>query len=76
MEQIQTSILVFRTNLFTEESILQAGQVLDFEPCIIQWNVDRHDVDRVLRVVMDPPNPFRIIELMKTLGFACEELGD
>ena len=44
-------ILVFKTNLSNTDNIGKVTLSLNHHPHIIEWNVDLHDCDKVLRVV-------------------------
>lgn len=73
----QIKILVFKTNLETEEGIRAVSTVLDDHPQILRWNVDQWDIDNVLRVeAYDASSPGAIIDLVRNVGFICDELPD
>jgi len=77
MNQANPGILVFRTNLSAPEKIAVIRPLLDEHPDIQKWNVDRQDVDCVLRVVPHRQLPAKEVELLlKEKGFLCEELPD
>ena len=67
-------ILVFKTNIQTECDKLRIQNILDSLDSIQQWNIDLHDVDRVLRIVSDTLTPEQIISIVKRRGFDCTEL--
>ena len=67
-------ILIFKTNLADPKSISDLGPVLDIHPHIIQWNVDLHDCDNVLRVVSKNIKAKEIEQLVVNAGYYCEEL--
>ena len=46
----RSKILVFKTNLETEDGIRAVSSVLNDHPGIFKWTVDRWDVDNVLRI--------------------------
>lgn len=70
-------IRVFRTNLEQEEQLRLVQPLLDAHPAVRQWNVDRQDVDHVLRVVVLPGTLSEdIIHLVTGAGCECEELPD
>ena len=50
--------------------------VLNDERRIRKWNVDRSDVDRVLRVQGEHITPEEIAARVRKAGFRCEELPD
>ena len=45
------NILVFKTNLTDAKRISDIEPDMDVHPHIIEWNVDLHDSDNILRVV-------------------------
>jgi len=67
-------ILIFKTNIRTDCDKLRIQQILDTIDSIQQWNIDLHDVDRVLRIVSDALTPEQIISVVKCHGFECTEL--
>lgn len=68
------NILVFKTNIQTENDKLLVQPVLDSHSCISQWNIDQQDIDCVLRVVTDTLTPQQVISVIKQHGFDCAEL--
>jgi len=72
-----TKILVFKTNVETEEGIDAVSAVLNDHPEILRWNVDQWDIDNVLRIeAYEPTSPSLFIEILRNVGFACDELPD
>lgn len=69
-------ILVFKTNIATEDDRAKVAQVLDRQPFIGKWTVDQEDVDCVLRVVATTPAIERIIALVNASAYECAELED
>jgi hypothetical protein len=67
-------ILVFKTNLTDPKYIIDIGSDLDIHPDIIEWNVDQHDCDNVLRIVSNNVSPGTIETLLLNAGYYCEEL--
>ena len=67
-------ILVFKTNLSDTKSIRDVEPDLDIHPHIIEWNVDLHDRDNILRVVSNNISPETIEKLLFYAGYYCEEL--
>lgn len=73
----QRKVLVFKTNLETEDGIQAVSAALNQHPEIIRWNVDHWDVDKVLRVeTYSPSSPHSIMEMVRNAGFVCDELPD
>lgn len=67
-------ILVFKTNLTDTKRISDIGSSLDSHPNVMQWNVDLHDCDKVLRVVIKNVEAKEIEQLILSAGYYCEEL--
>lgn len=67
-------VLVFRTNIRFKKDLRQIGPVLEKEPGVLKWNVDREDTDKVLRIESIQVTPETIIQLISREGFFCEEL--
>jgi cell fate (sporulation/competence/biofilm development) regulator YmcA (YheA/YmcA/DUF963 family) len=67
-------ILVFKTNLRNESHISQVMPSLDHHPQIIEWNVDLHDCDNILRVVSKNIPAAEIEQLLVNAGYFCKEL--
>ncbi|MEJ7769879.1 MAG: hypothetical protein WKF70_09555 [Chitinophagaceae bacterium] len=76
MNTIINDILVFKTNLASEEALDSIRPILDDHPQIMRWNVDHWDIDKVLRVVTNSLAPHTVIEMVRQAGFVCEELPD
>lgn len=43
-------LLIFKTNINTQEKVNKIGALLDKNPLVIDWSVDLLDVDYVLRI--------------------------
>jgi hypothetical protein len=67
-------ILIFKTNIKTKPDQLRVKELFDSHPAINQWNVDRGDVDCVLRIVTDQVKAADIIRLLTETGYQCQEL--
>ena len=76
MNKLLKDILVFRTNLESEEALDTIRPILDDHPQIMRWNVDHWDIDKVLRVEATSLTPHTVIQLVQEAGFDCEELPD
>jgi len=70
------NVLVFRSNIRTEEDIEQISNALDAHPMIDTWSVDLTDADYVLRVISCSLKECDVIKLIGGCGYTCEELGD
>jgi hypothetical protein len=71
-----SEILIFKTNIHTENDVGKIAHFLNSDLHVKKWNVDRDDVDRVLRIECDDHNPDYIIHVITNAGFRCEELLD
>ena len=71
-----SGILVFKTNISSEQDVLKVAAVLVEEEGIKKWNVDRQDEDRILRIESAWLTPKDIIRCVECAGFQCEELMD
>jgi hypothetical protein len=76
MIQETTTILVFQTNIETEIQLKTLALVLNSNAGVQKWNLDRHDVDKVLRVVTDTLLAEDVIQLLSNAGLFCAELPD
>lgn len=70
------TILVFKTNLQFKKDIRLLEPVLNQTVGILRWNVDREDIDKVLRIETNSLQPQEIINLVTRAGYVCEELPD
>jgi hypothetical protein len=73
---IYSDVLVFKTNIQSRTDLESVALFLDLDLRIRKWNVDREDVDHVLRVESDDPNPEFVMDIIRHAGFMCEELTD
>ncbi|MBS1915220.1 MAG: hypothetical protein JST87_03025 [Bacteroidetes bacterium] len=69
-------VLIFKTTIRFKKDVKNIAPILDAEHSVIKWNVDRSDVDHILRVESFNNNINHIIKLMNTAGYDCEELTD
>ena len=67
---------LFKTNILTDEDVEKIRWVLTSESNITRWNIDRDDIDKVLRIECDQLQPDAVIRLLRNAGFECEELPD
>ena len=75
-DAVFSEVLVFKTNILSVEDVEKIGRVLASESNITRWNIDRDDIDKVLRIECDQLQPQAIIKLLRDAGFECEELPD
>ncbi len=69
-------ILIFKTNIETEDARKELGSLLNSHRSIIDWNIDKEDVDKVLRIESELNNTREIMTTINKAGFICEELPD
>lgn len=70
-------LLIFRTDIRSKKKINFLKSVFNKHPVIIDWNIDTHDVDNVLRIeASDHLNETEVINMIKPYGFHCEALPD
>ena len=67
-------ILIFRTNIRFKKDIKNIAGVLNEQPSILKWNIDRADIDKVLRIESTTNNSTELILMIRQAGFHCEEL--
>lgn len=74
MENQIDNILVFATNIKTENDKQKIIEILDANSEINQWTIDQEDIDCVLRIVSDTLSEEQIIELLNDQNFKCSIL--
>jgi hypothetical protein len=74
--EITSQVLIFKTNVTTQDDVRRLATLLNREPAIVQWTIDQHDIDHVLRVISFQLTPVNVIRLVAGAGFLCEELPD
>jgi uncharacterized protein (DUF1786 family) len=67
-------ILLFRTDIKSEEDKQALQPLLDKNKNIEQWNVDLDDEDYVLRIVSYTLKHDQVIEMVQDHGYNCCEL--
>ena len=71
-----SEVLVFKTNILSDEDVEKISHVIASESNITRWNIDRDDIDKVLRIECDQLQPEAVIKVLRDAGFECEELPD
>jgi hypothetical protein len=71
MKHTLNNILVFATNIKTENDKQKISLALDENLEIHQWNIDQEDVDCVLRVVSETLSEEQIINILGDHNFDC-----
>lgn len=74
MENHLENILVFATNIKTENDKLKVSNILEEHSEIHQWNIDQEDIDCVLRIVTKTLSEAQIIQLIDNQNFKCKAL--
>jgi len=69
-------VLVFKTDIGSKTDFETINNVLHQERRIKKWNIDHEDIDHVLRIESGEITPTEVIQLIRTLGYACEELPE
>lgn len=67
-------ILLFKTDIKSEECLAKLYAILDEHEGIDKWNVDIEDQDGVLRIESFTLKHHQIIELINNHGHLCSEL--
>jgi cell fate (sporulation/competence/biofilm development) regulator YmcA (YheA/YmcA/DUF963 family) len=74
MDNTLQNILVFATNIRTENDKQNISRILNQNPAILQWNIDQEDVDCVLRIVSKTLSEAEIINIIGNQDFKCKSL--
>lgn len=74
MENQIENILVFATNIRTENDRQTIASLLNKNPEIHQWTLDQEDIDCVLRIVSYTLSEEEIIALLANENFKCTAL--
>jgi hypothetical protein len=69
-------ILIFKTNIDNEAAHHEVGSILNTHQSVIGWNIDKEDIDKVLRIESRLNNTTEIITTINKAGYICEELPD
>ena len=76
MEDVKMEVLVFKTDIIGKTDSENLGQVLKEDRRIRNWNIDQNDIDNVLRIESSEMSPADVIQLVRDLGYMCEELPE
>jgi hypothetical protein len=71
-----SDILVFKTNILHDEDVEKLALIFSDDARIKKWNIDRNDIDHVLRIESEELDIHEAIALVQHAGFFCEELPD
>lgn len=67
-------ILVFKTNVIDRKQVRKLFPVLKVLDGIQRWNVDLHDIDKVLRIEAVSISPRSVETILQQAGYFCKEL--
>ncbi len=70
------NVFVYRTDIDSEYDLEGIDELLSNHETIIRWNVDREDVDKVLRIESTADNAGELLQAVVRAGYFCEELQD
>jgi len=70
------NILVFKTDIDSDYDLEGVDELLSGYETVVQWNVDREDVDKVLRVESTVNNGSLLQQRMSEAGYLCVEMAD
>ena len=70
------SVIIFKTNIETEQDVSRVASVFSNQPHILRWTVDREDIDHVLRIESKGADELEIKQRVEYAGFMCEDLAD
>ena len=70
------NVFVYRTDIDSDYDLEGIDELLSSHETILRWNVDRDDVDKVLRIESTADNAEELLRTVAGAGFFCEELKD
>ena len=71
------NLIILKSDVDTREKYNTLQLAFSEYPRIKNWNVDSHDIDKVLRIEVDEPiREFDIIQFCRNNGINCESLPD
>jgi len=68
-------VLILKTNIRYKKEVRAVAPLLDGQDSIMKWNIDLHDIDKVLRIESDNMELTEVVQLIQEAGFYCEELA-
>ena len=69
-------VLILKTNINSKRQVKAVAPLLNNQEQIARWNIDLHDVDKVLRIESAELAAEEVVQLISEAGFFCEELND
>lgn len=76
LQRSKVDVLVFKTNINSEDELQKIAELLGNDPNIFRWSIDTDDIDNVLRIESANLSPENIILKISQAGFLCNELTD
>ena len=70
------NVFVYKTDISTDYDLEVLEGLLDNHGSVLRWNVDREDIDKVLRIESTADNSDELIRPIIEAGYFCEELAD
>lgn len=70
------NIFVYKTDIESEYDLENVDDLLSNHETILRWNVDREDIDRVLRIESTADNAGELMQTLVQAGYFCQELAD
>jgi len=67
-------ILIFKTNIKTNQDVKRVQKVLGHIPAIQRWTIDLDDWEKVMKVTSDRLSYSDIESIIGSLGYTCCEL--
>ncbi|MCU0382836.1 MAG: hypothetical protein MUF68_02105 [Cyclobacteriaceae bacterium] len=68
------SVHVFKTNIINTTHVKNVAQTIQTIDGVNKWNIDLHDIDKVLRVETNDLTPDAIANVVQMAGYYCVEL--
>lgn len=70
-------LLIYRTDISTRKREKMLQSFFDDHPHILDWNIDRQDIDNVLRIEISKGiDVDELLGYIRMQGLHCEELED
>ena len=67
-------LVILKTNIEDQNLV---STLFNYNPTILNWNIDTEDIDRVLRIeAKEELDQEELISLLNASGIKCEELAD
>ena len=70
------NVFVYKTDIISDYDLEAIDELLSSHGTILRWNVDRDDIDKVLRIESTADNAEELLQTVTNAGYFCEELTD